>query len=101
MQESTEFEIMRDGVVDKTYKPKKIKKTIKVAIKAFTGYFTSRAHKLANYIAKSLVATYKDIQRNIQLEAMDYKYNTSLRAQYHAGKRTQAILSTKRQYGLN
>ena len=94
-QEYTEFEVRRDGVIDKSFK-KKVKK-IKVAI-TFIGLVVAAYTRWL--IINPLKRAGKQIKHDVMLEYMDMFYKTDLKAQYRSGKRTQRILATKRSCGL-
>ena len=92
----SEFQIYRDGQIAKDYKPKVIKKRIKVAM-ALTAYVTEAlALKAVHYASDK----FEEMSRPVRLDILDHKYGTNLRSQYFSGVRTQKILQAKRQYGL-
>lgn len=94
--QTTAFQIYRDGQVAKDYKPKVIKKRIKVAITLTAIVTAAVAAKAIHYATDKL----EEVSRPVRLDIIDHTYGTNLRSQYFSGRRTQQILQAKRQHGL-
>lgn len=87
----TNLVVTRDAQLDKDYVRKQARKAFVNALK----------RDIANMYASFLEKAEKgwiEFKTPIVLDYIDWQYGTSLRKQYFAGKRTQAILSIKRQY---
>jgi len=89
----TTIEIKENGKLTQEYKRTILKQHMK--------HVAAVGADLATWLLiDPLKAVGREFTHQMKLELVDMAYGSHLHAQYKAGKRTQAILSAKRSYGL-